>query len=1003
MRGVLERHGGTVEKFIGDAVMAVFGIPTLHEDDALRAVRAAADIRTALDGLNDAVHAERGLRIGVRIGINTGEVVAGDPSTGETLVTGDAVNVAARLEQAAGSGDILIGEGTHRLVRAAVVAQPVNAVVARGKSGPVAAYRLVSVTPNITRDRRWLSPTIVGRAPEIARLTAALEQLVTSNAPQLLTVLGVAGMGKSRLVAEFVRTVEDRVTVLRGHCVPYGEGTTYYPLAELVQTAAGIVDVDDRATALEKLGRIGPRGDQAELVTQALASATGLDPARPHQEEIFWAVRRLLEHLAEERPLVVLFEDIHWAEPTFLDLIEYLADRIVGAPVLLIGLARPELFERRPGWSVGQANASLLRLEALTTGSSHELLDELDGSDALPEPLRDRILDAAEGNPLYIEEMLGMLVDEGHLMQDETGWHAVASLEDVHVPPTIDALLAARIDGLPDGERDVAERASVVGRVFEAAAIRELVLEGSTDEVGHNLMALVRKELIRPERAELSAGDAYKFRHVLIRDAAYHALPKLDRAELHERFAGWLGRVAGDRVISYEEILGFHLEQAHAYRSELGLQDERTRDLAVRARRWLASAGNRARQRRDVRASMALLGRAISLVPEEDPEFASLALAYVDGLFSAGELGEVAEWLDRIDAQEPLAAVDAAEARLDRLGLRNELGGDVTVSEARHELACILRPLVRGGRKSAVVEAWQTLGGMYQNGGDIARAEAAYRKAARWAAKWGVSDSEVTILLFLASLGARSRMPAPEAIELARRALEFPGVTKAHRADAFETLAYLFAMETRFDEAREYLRQSESESEFVELGHIGYVGQIALTRGLIERFARNPEAAVSAFRFAYDYHVKQGAGGIRPFLAARLGQALLDAGRIDEARAFIDEAERVQGRHIWTGSIVGGARARLLGHDGRAAEGLALAREVVTRGRTSGLDGLAILLGNTLEDLAACAMADGDHEAARGALEEALQVYEAKGDRADAAHVRGELADARRLVGQRDR
>jgi tetratricopeptide (TPR) repeat protein len=299
---------------------------------------------------------------------------------------------------------------------------------------------------------------------------------------------------------------------------------------------------------------------------------------------------------------------------------------------------------------------------------------------------------------------------------------------------------------------------------------------------------------------------------------------------------------------------------------------------------------------------------------------------------------------------------------------------------------------------SVAVDVWQTLGGMYQNAGDVVRAERAYRKAAHWAARWGVSDTEISILLALASLGVRSRRPASEAIELATRALATPGANKVHRAEALKTLAYLFAMQGRFDEARDHLRQSESD--FLELGHTSEKSELAVTRGLIERFARNAEAAVSAFRFAYDDHQKRSSGAMLPFIAARLGQALLAAGRIDEARAFIDEAERVEARDVWTGSIVGGARARLLADDGRTAEGLAVAREVVAWGRTIGLDGLAILFGNALEDLAACATAAGDHEAARGALEEALQVYEAKGDLVDAAHVRGELANAIRLVPQ---
>ncbi len=513
-----------------------------------------------------------------------------------------------------------------------------------------------------------------------------------------------------------------------------------------------------------------------------------------------------------------------------------------------------------------------MRLDALTPDAAAQLLEGLDGGEALPTALRDRILEAAEGNPLYVEEMLGMLVDEGHLTRDETGWRASGSLEDVHVPPTIGALLAARIDGLPDAERDVAERASVVGRVFETAAIRELVVDGATDDVGRNLLGLVRKELIRQERAELSVGDAYGFRHVLIRDAAYHALPKLDRADLHERFAGWLERVVGDRIAGYEEILGYHLEQACAYRKELGLRDERTRQLGIRARRWLASAGTRAFERHDVRSSTALLARAIRLTAEDDPGFAALALRYVDGLLTAGEFAPIAEWLDRIEALPSLTTVDAAEAHFYRFALRDEVEG-VTVSEVRRELACVLPPLVRGRRFDVAVTTWRFLGGAHQNAGSIAKAEAAYRRAAHLAALWHVRDSEIDMLLVQAQLGARSRMAVHEVIDLATRVLESPGVTKAQRAEALEHLAYVGAQEGRFQEARDHLRQAESDLR--ELGHAGRANQIAITRGLVERFAREPAASAAAFRSAYDDNVMRVADGLQGFVrgASRPGAA----------------------------------------------------------------------------------------------------------------------------------
>ncbi len=588
-RDVLEGHGGTVEKFIGDAVMAVFGIPTLHEDDAMRALRASAELLAAVN------------EIELRIGINTGEVIASD-SGGDstTLVTGDAVNVAARLQQAAQPGQILVGEATRLLVRAAATLEPVPSVSAKGKAEPIIAFRLVSVvgsdgrTPGVAR--------LVGRSAESAQLRAALEEVESSNSGRLVTVVGAAGVGKSRLVAEFLEKTGSSVSVFRGRCLPYGSGITYFPLTQVVKSAAGVTDTDDRAEVRAKLEALVGVGPEANEVGRVIASAVGLDDTPIHEEDIFWATRRLLERLAANGTVVVMVEDIHWAEPALLDLLEYLGEFITDAAVLVVCLTRPDLFERRPSWGRGRVGSTTLALDALPAGLAGELFDQLEGSGTIAPALRQRILDAAEGNPLYVEEMVAMLVEDGRAAGDPA---------DVHVPPTIEALLAARIDGLPAAERDIAERASVIGRVFEASAVRELVADSASETLGRDLLALVRKEFIRPDRAELSIGDAYKFRHILIRDAAYRALPKSERAALHEAFADWLERAAGDRVQEYMEIVGFHLEQAHGYRVELGLNDDHTTALARRASSWLGRAGERAHDRRDITAWVGLTERAL--------------------------------------------------------------------------------------------------------------------------------------------------------------------------------------------------------------------------------------------------------------------------------------------------------------------------------------------------------------------------------------------------------
>ena len=369
MRTIIERHGGTVEKFIGDAVMAVFGIPTLHEDDALRAVRAAAEIAERLRRLNAELGAERGIAIRFRTGVNTGQVVAGDPSAGQTLVTGDAVNTAARLEQAAMPGEIVIGPITYDLVRDAVSVEALAPLDLKGKAQPMHAYRLLSVTPGASGHARRLDAPLVGREPELSRLQHAFAEALAERRCQLITLLGAAGVGKSRLLAEFLASVADRSTALAGRCLPYGEGITYWPLAEVIRMAASIGEADDHDGAMAKLRALAAGAPEAELVAERIGQAMGLEGGSAPQEEIFWAARKLLETLARQRPLVIEFDDIQWADEAFLDLLEHIVSLAHDAPLLIVCPARPELLERRPGWGGGAAQVTTLRLEPLAAES----------------------------------------------------------------------------------------------------------------------------------------------------------------------------------------------------------------------------------------------------------------------------------------------------------------------------------------------------------------------------------------------------------------------------------------------------------------------------------------------------------------------------------------------------------------------------------------------------------------------------------------------------------
>jgi class 3 adenylate cyclase/tetratricopeptide (TPR) repeat protein len=544
MRTILERHGGTVEKFVGDAVMAVFGVPVAHEDDAVRAVRAAWEMRAAVPALG----------LEARIGVNTGEVVTGE---GDTLVTGDAVNVAARLEQAAAPGQVLLGAETRRLVRDAVRVEP-TLVEAKGKGLPVEAYLLEDVDAGAEPVARRLDAPLVGRRLERQRLRSAYEQVVFDRTCRLFTLLGTAGVGKSRLALDFLTSVTD-TTVVRGRCLPYGDGITYWPLVEIVLALGG---------------------DVAQVVGSS-ASDTQL------------AFRRLLETRAGEGPLVVVVDDLQWAEPPFLDALEHVADWSRGAPILLLCIARPELLDDRPSWGGGKLNAETILLEPLGDDDVEELLAGLlDGAELDGETHR-RLLASAQGNPLFVEEMVAML--------RETDTAAA-------VPPTIHALLQARLDRLAVEDRTVIERGAVEGEVFHRGAVLALAAESDREDVPQRLLSLVRKELIRPSTGSFADDDAFRFRHLLVRDAAYDALPKRTRAELHERFARWVDRRGG--LIEGDEIVGYHLEQATRYRAELGEHDAA---LAEEAAGRLAGAAAAAAARADHGAVRKLALRAFEL------------------------------------------------------------------------------------------------------------------------------------------------------------------------------------------------------------------------------------------------------------------------------------------------------------------------------------------------------------------------------------------------------
>ncbi|HEX7382752.1 MAG TPA: AAA family ATPase, partial [Burkholderiaceae bacterium] len=598
MSAEITRHGGKIEKYIGDAIMAVFGLPRAHEDDALRAVRAAAGMRDALGRVNDDLRRRYGVALANRTGVNTGEVVANDdPNAQQKLATGDAVNVAARLEQAAPENEILLGEVTWRLVRDAVEVEAVDALELKGKAERVAAYRLVSARGLDGNVRRVDTP-IVGRDAELAALDGALREVRERRVARLVTVIGDAGVGKSRLVHEVLeRATTEGARVLRGRCLAYGEGITFWPLVGMARGATGIGDDDAPDVARAKLQAV-----VGQDVADRLASAIGLSTAPFPLHELYWAARKFLETLAASAPLVALVDDIHWAEPAFLDLLENMLETSSGAAVLLLATSRHDLLEDRPQWGEREGSTRLV-LRPLDAAASAQVVSNLLGSAGLSADVVQRIVRAAEGNPLFVEQMLSMLIDSRALKLEGDRWVRADDYGDITVPPTIQALLEARLDKLVREVRAAVESASVIGLEFVKPAVEALSPEPLRPLVGEHLTTLTRKQFIDPAAAaEVEAR--YRFHHHMVRDTVYNGLLKRARANLHAEFVRWADKVNAerDRALEFEEILGYHLEQAHKYLSELGPLDEKGIAIGKDAAQRLAAAAKRAFARGDMHA-----------------------------------------------------------------------------------------------------------------------------------------------------------------------------------------------------------------------------------------------------------------------------------------------------------------------------------------------------------------------------------------------------------------
>ncbi len=837
----IKEYGGTVEKFAGDAVVAVFGVPIAHEDDAERAVRAAVAILES--GKGD---------LPVRIGIEAGEVVA---ETGDsTFATGEALNVAARLQQSAGPGEILIGPTAYRLAAGSVTVEPLGDRDLKGLNGKIEVRRVVCADRPTGRPINVAAP-YVGREEELELLQNIFSRVVRDRRAQLVTIFGDPGIGKSRLAQEFYAGLE-RTTVLTGRCMPFGEGIAYRPLAEMVQTAAGISDDDSPEEAIEKLREACTSDAVADLLGLASGVLDNVAGSR-RGLEIAWAAHEWATSLAEAQPLVLGFEDVHWAEEPLLDLIEHLADRIDDAPVLIVCLARAELLDARPTWGAGRRRSTTIELAPLAEDETAELVDALVEGAALPEGLRAVLLDKTEGNPLFVEETVRMLVEQGEGAA-------------VRIPDTLQALIAARIDTLPPDSRSVLRHGALIGRVFWRGAVAELDPELDVDAA---LTDLVDRQLLSREPISTVAGEvAYRFRHVLIRDVAYGGLAKSVRASLHRTFAEWLRTRPDDLV----ETQAFHLERAAALLAEL---DGRVPDdLRAEAAAGLEHAGSRALEREANRRARRLLLRSIELEPSLRRRYCAARAAW-----RLWELPAAAVEMEAVREQareagdrttEGLALVQIAEIGLNR-------NADVEHARTLGREAIELLDDAPGDARSEALTLLSTIGWWE---GDLESVERYTHDALEIAREAGRADLESLALSELAAASLQ-RLELGKAEEILKSAASLAEASGSLSALAWSSRVRgsLLLRRGRFDEAAGAFRTASAF--FDEIGAASDAGRTQQLEGVAVWQGGDADRAEQILREA-----------VRQLLSleerAKVVEAQRTLAEIVLAKGHVEEAER---------------------------------------------------------------------------------------------------------------
>jgi DNA-binding SARP family transcriptional activator len=947
---VLEAHGGAVERSLGGAVSAVFGVPFAHEDDAVRAVRAAAEARDRLAALRTEFEDRYAVVLGLRVGIGTGEVLAGGDDGG-TFVSGGPVQVAVRLQQSAEPGEILVDEHTLRVVRTVVEVVELEDHA-----------RLVTVRPVERAHLGRSQSPMVGRERERRRLYDAFAQARDGRSCQLLTILGTPGVGKSRLVQELVEDVSDVALVARGRCLPYGEGITYWPVLEAVRDAAALDDAASPTENLDAILSLLEGVDEAKLAAQRLGEVVGLSDRSSGVDDIAWAVQVFVAALAREKPLVLVFDDIHWGESTFLDLVESLSDRTTASSVLLVCVARPELLEARPHWGGGKPNATSVLLEPLSDSDSSALLDHLAGPAEISESTRRQIVEAAGGNPLFVEEMVALLLDDRR------------ERSTLEIPPTIQALLQARLDQLPEDEREVIEAAAVEGKVFHEASVSELTAMDLAG-VRSALQALARRDLVRSDKAVFSGERGYRFHHLLIRDAAYDAIPKEARAMLHERHAAWLEASLGERVLELDEIIGYHYEQAHEYRVALGDATDARRALGRAAAERLGTAGRRAFLRSDGPAGVNLISRSVALLAADDPFRVELVpnVRVVQGL---GDLN----WADRVLTEAVEAAATkgdralAAHALVQRGLLRLFTDREVLPGELFDVAERAIAVFDELGDELGLARAWRlSAQAHYLDRRSRACAEAsevALVHARR--ANDPFEEREIVEWLVIALLLGPA--PAPQALARCMDLLDERWEDPLLPAEISGSAAALAAMQGDALEAEALIERARAAME--DAGE--WIWIVTFWFAFVRVWHGDAVAAEDELRPAYDALKRIGETSHFSSIAHALANALYMQGRYEEAEVLTGECEQAsRPNDIHSQTLWRSIRAKALARRGELDDARRLGHDAVAFAATSDF---LLAHADALSDLGEVYEVAGERQEATRALEGAIELYERKGN-----------------------